>query len=79
MGFLGKNRLFHNPSIIQKLDGVLVFAMLPHQGEEPDPAFADPEIGRGEGHGRVDGFLIAFGGVFRLQPKSSPCQSLPSE
>jgi hypothetical protein len=39
-----KNWLFYNPSIIQKLDGVFVPAMLPHQGEDPDPAFAENEM-----------------------------------
>ena len=40
--------------------------MFPHQGKKPDAAFANPEIGGGEGHLRIFRLLIALGRVFRL-------------
>lgn len=46
----GENNLFYNSSIIQELDGLLVFSMFPHERKEPDPALANPEICRGECH-----------------------------
>ena len=46
----GAGGLFQDASIIQKLDRILVLAMLPHQREEPNAAFANPEIGGREGH-----------------------------
>ena len=42
---LGEKRLLYYASIIQKLNGVFILAVFPHQREEPNPAFANPEIG----------------------------------
>jgi len=33
-----------------KTQRVFILAMLPHQREEPNTAFTNPEIGGGEGH-----------------------------
>ena len=46
----GKRGLFHYTAIIQELDRFFVLAMLPHQREKPDAAFADPKVCGGEGH-----------------------------
>ena len=66
MAWICDKPLSHDSPVIQKLDGIFILAMLPHQGEEPNPALPNLEIGRGEGHVRVDGVLIALGSVFRL-------------
>jgi hypothetical protein len=47
---LVENRLLYYSSIIQKLNCVFILSVFPHQREEPDPTFANPEIGGGEGH-----------------------------
>ena len=49
--------LFYDPSVIQELNRLLMAPMLPHQGKEPDAAFANPEICRREGHPGTSGFL----------------------
>jgi hypothetical protein len=44
------NGLLYDAPVIQELDGCFIPAVFPHQREEPNSAFADPEIGGGKGH-----------------------------
>ncbi len=63
---LGKNWLLYYSSVVQELNGFFILAMFPYQWEEPNSAFANPEIGGRESHAWVYGFLVALGSVFWL-------------
>ncbi len=45
--------LLDDPAIIEEFHGFLVLSVFPHEGEEPDAALADAEVGGREGHFRV--------------------------
>jgi hypothetical protein len=56
----------NDSSLVQKLDGRFILAMLPHEREKPNTTLANPEVRGCEPHLRAEWLFSAFRRVFGL-------------